>query len=127
MRLTAKHGRLSVTLRAVRQGQDLQVICSGGEAHIGAVALASPHPSTDVKDGKKTDGLLALSGHREDKLAARMARRLADELNCVVCVTAGIHFDSITKEEIERVLNLVDVLTERCLTRLKQAPKECSC
>ena len=52
MRLTAKHGRLSVTLRAVRQGQDLQVICSGGEAHIGAVALASPHPSTEVADGK---------------------------------------------------------------------------
>ena len=120
MRLTAKHGRLSVTLRAVRQGQDLQVICSGGEAHIGAVAL-------EVADGKKTDGLLALSGHREDKLAARMARRLADELNCVVCVTAGIHFDSITKEEIERVLTLADDLTERCLARLKQAPKECSC
>lgn len=127
MRLTAKHGRLSVTLRAVRQGQDLQVICSGGEAHIGAVALASPHPSTEVADGEKKDGLLAVSGHREDMLAARTARRLANELNCVVCVTAGIHFDSITKEEIERVLNLVDVLTERCLTRLKQTPKECSC
>ena len=127
MRLTAKHGRLSVTLRAVRQGQDLQVICSGGEAHIGAVALAGPHPSTEVADGEKKDGLLAVSGHREDMLAARMARRLANELSCVVCVTAGIHFDSITKEEIERVLNLVDVLTERCLTRLKQAPKECSC
>ena len=36
-------------------------------------------------------------------------------------------FDSITKEEIERVLTLADDLTERCLTRLKQAPKECSC
>lgn len=127
MRLTAKHGRLAVTLNILWQGQDLQVICSGGQAHIGAVALASPHPPTDVADGEKMDGLLAVPGHREDMLAARMARRLADELNCVVCVTAGIHFDSITKEEIERVLNLADTLTERCLTRLKQAAKECSC
>lgn len=126
MRLTAKHGRLAITLRALRQGRDLQVMCSGGDAHIGAVALASPCLQ-DTADQKHQNALLALPGHREDQLALRMAHRLAKELNCTVCVSAGIHFDCITKEEIERVLHLVDTLTERCVVRLKQTAKDSPC
>lgn len=126
MRLTAKHGRLAITLRVLHQGRDLQVMCSGGQAHIGAVALASPC-SQGAANKKNQNDLLTLSGHREDLLAAQMAHRMASELNCTVCVSAGIHFDSITKEEIERVLSLADSLTEKCIARLKQPTKDCSC
>lgn len=126
MRLTAKHGRLAITLRVLHQGRDLQVMCSGGQAHIGAVALASPS-SLGAANKKNQNDLLTLPGHREDLLAAQMAHRMASELNCTVCVSAGIHFDSITKEEIERVLSLADSLTEKCIARLKQPTKDCSC
>lgn len=126
MRLIAKQGRLAITLRILHQGRDLQVMCSGGQAHIGAVALASPCPQ-DAANKKKQSELLTLPGHREDLLAAQMARRMANDLNCTVCVSAGIHFDYITKEEIERVFSLVDTLTERCIAKLKQAAKDCSC
>ena len=126
MKLTARHGRLALTLRVLRLGRDLQVICSGGQAHIGAVAVASPLPPHAQKTEHHVQ-LMSLPGHREDMLAARMARHLADALDCTVCVSAGIHFDCITKEEIERVLNLAATLTDRCAARLKQDAKDCVC
>ncbi|WP_291440542.1 hypothetical protein [Desulfovibrio sp.] len=125
MRLTARHGRLALTLRVLRMGRDLQVICSGGQAHIGAVAVASPQPARAQEAESRVQNLISLPGHREDMLAARMARHLADALDCTVCVSAGIHFDCITKEEIERVLNLAATLTDRCVTRLRQPAKDC--
>lgn len=127
MRLTAKHGRLALTLRVLRLGRDLQVICTGGQAHIGAVAVASPMPAQAQTAEKHAQNLISLPGHREDMLAARMARQLADALECTVCVSAGIHFDCITKEEIERVLNLAATLTTRCVARLKLPAKDCIC
>ena len=77
MKLTARHGRLALTLRVLRLGRDLQVICSGGQAHIGAVAVASPLPPHAQKTEHHVQ-LMSLPGHREDMLAARMARHLAD-------------------------------------------------
>ncbi|CAK7042735.1 MAG: hypothetical protein DESF_01786 [Desulfovibrio sp.] len=127
MKLTARHGRLALTLRVLRLGRDLQVICTGGQAHIGAVAVASPLPPHAQATGHRTQELICLPGHREDMLAARMARHLADALDCTACVSAGIHFDCITKEEIERVLNLAATLTDRCAARLKQDAKDCVC
>nr|WP_296986643.1 hypothetical protein [uncultured Desulfovibrio sp.] len=123
MRLTARHGRLALTLRVLHLGRDLQVICSGGQAHIGAVAVASPQSTWET--GNHVQNLISLPGHREDILAARMARHLADALDCTVCVSVGIHFDCITKEEIERVLNLAATLTGRCITKLRQPAKDC--
>ncbi|MDD4700988.1 MAG: hypothetical protein PHI96_02085, partial [Desulfovibrio sp.] len=73
------------------------------------------------------NALLTLPGHCEDQLALQMARRLANALNCTVCVSAGIHFDCITKEEIERVLDLAHTLTERCVARLKLTAKDGKC
>ena len=127
MRLTARHGRLALTLRVLHLGRDLQVICTGGQAHIGAVAVASPMPAHAQTAESHTQGLISLPGHREDMLATWMARHLADALNCTVCVSAGIHFDCITKEEIARVLNLAATLTDRCVARLKQDAKDCIC
>lgn len=131
MRLTARHGNIAVSLHVLRQGRDLLVMCSGGQAHIGAVAVASPRsaaqPPTIPDSEERSEGLIVLPGHREDLLAARMARRLADALHCTVCVSAGIHFDAITKEEIARVLDLTATLTERCVAQLQQSAKDTVC
>jgi hypothetical protein len=65
--------------------------------------------------------LLRLPGHREDEIASRMAGTLAEALNCAVCVSAGIHFDNITREEIAVVETLADELTEKCLDFLARS------
>ena len=119
MRFTAQQGRLSVHLRVFRQGRDLQVLCGGGATHIGAVALAAPaHGQAEAQSH-----LAGLPGHKEAALAQRMAERMAHALNCAVCVSAGIHYDNITREEIRQVEQMVHDLTERCISALqKESP-----
>ena len=110
MRFTAQQGRLSIHLRVFRQGRDLQVLCGGGATHIAHAA----------QPGQVETRLLALPGHKEDALALRMATTLAHALNCAVCVSAGIHYDNITREEIRQVEQMVHDLTERCISALQK-------
>jgi hypothetical protein len=109
-RFTAQAGRIALESRVVRMGRDVQCLLGGGDAHIGTVALAWSDGDADEQSR-----LLGLPGHREDEIALRMARTLARTLGCAVCVSAGIHFDAITREEIAVVGNLADELTGKCL------------
>lgn len=106
------HGRLTLALRVLRQGRDIQVLLSGGDAHIGAVALGIPG-----EDASRTR-LLLLPGHREDVLAQGIASRMANVLGCTVCVSVGIHYDHIGRQEIADIENMARLLTERCLKAL---------
>ena len=116
MRFRLCRGRLKLELSVLRLGRDLQVVLNGGAAHLGAVALAAP-------GGADEAGLLVLPGHREDQLV----RRMADALNCAVCVSAGIHYDAISKEEIAAVERLAETLTERCLAAMTAEQKDEAC
>ena len=142
MQFTARQGRLNLYLRVFRQGRDLQVLCGGGASHIGAVALAAPNdghaqhadaaplagradqaiqagqPGQANQPGHVETRLLALPGHREDALALRMAQSMAEALHCAVCVSAGIHYDNITRAEIQQVEQMAQSLTERCIAAL---------
>lgn len=130
MQFTARQGRLTIYLRVFRQGRDLQVLCGGGASHVGAVALAAPskghgqHPDAPYpadqadKPGQIEVRLLALPGHKEDALALRMAQGMAEALHCTVCVSAGIHYDNITRAEIQQVEQMAQNLTQRCIAAL---------
>ena len=124
MRFAMSRGRLHIDLRVFRQGRDIQVLCQGGAAHLGAVALAVPSTEGTGKSAEVQAQLLVLPGHREDAIALGMARRMAAELRCAVCVSAGIHYNDITREEIRQVEAMAQALTERCLISLK---KDASC
>lgn len=114
MLFSAHHDRLRIRLRIVRQGCDVLLVFSGGSAHLGAVALVSPHSNNG-------DNLLILPGHREDALVLEAARNVSARLGCSVCVCAGIHYDAITPEEIQHVETMVRTLTEQCITALTKA------
>ncbi|MTJ92500.1 MAG: hypothetical protein F8N36_06495 [Desulfovibrio sp.] len=124
MQFTASLGRLSISLRVFRLGRDLQVLCCGGASHIGAVALATPtqgHARQQDLATRPTQveaHLLALPGHKEDALALRMAQSMAEALHCAVCVSAGIHYDNITRAEIQQVEQMAQDLTHRCIAAL---------
>ena len=120
MRFCLRRGRLKLEVRVQHLGRDLQVILSGGTAHLGAVALSAPDKASET-------ALLVLPGHREDQLARRMARRMADVLKCAVCVSAGIHYDDISREEIASAERMADALTERCLAALAAKQKDETC
>ena len=106
---------------AVRRiGGDLLVAVWGGEKpHIGAVAVAEPRPS--LRDSSLTSAsasVICVLGHKEDDLAKATSEVLASVLNTRVVVTAGIHWDNITPQGIERVIGNSEILVDLILKKL---------
>ena len=100
-------------------GKDLLVAISGGEKpHIGAVAAAQPRPSLkDPKVTSATVSVICYVGHKEDDLAKGAAEKLAASFNTRVVVTAGIHWENLNEEGIQKVIDnsklLLDLIRDR--------------
>lgn len=100
-------------------GEDLLVAISGGEKpHIGAVAVAQSRPSLkDPTVTSATASVICYVGHKEDDLAKHAAEKLAAAFNTRVVVTAGVHWDNLSEEGIQRVIRhsqlLLDLLVDR--------------
>lgn len=106
---------------SVRQiGPDLLVAIWGGEKpHIGAVAMSQPRPSLkDPEVTSSTASVFAYVGHKEDELAKAAAEILAAALKTNVVVTAGIHWDNLPPEGIQRVIRNSEILVDMILTKL---------
>ncbi len=95
--VTRGAGRTAVRLELVGQGRDLLLLISGGEAHVGAVAVARP-----AGDGGAA-GAVVIPPHKEGPLAAECAALLAEAAGCTCAAAAGIHQDDATREEIETI------------------------
>lgn len=111
MECTNTLGRLKLKLIAMLVGNDLQVILHGGDAHIGATAVAMPGENTRV---------ITRSGHREDKIALAIANILCKDLNCTISVSVGIHYDNILYEEIESLNRMATESAHEALKKLKK-------
>ena len=106
---------------SVRQiGQDFLVAIWGGEKpHIGAVAMSQPRPSLrDPKVTSATASVFAYVGHKEDDLAKAAAEILAATLKTNVVVAAGIHWDNLPPEGIQRVIQHSEILVDMILKKI---------
>ena len=104
-------GRTAVRLELTAHGRDLVLHVGGGEAHVGAVAVAEPgRPAM----------LTVVPGHKEGPLAAEAAATLAAAADCVCTVIAGIHQDDATGQEIAAIV----VNVNEGVTRLAGALQE---
>jgi hypothetical protein len=110
---------LTASVRMI--GDDVLVAIWGGEKpHIGAVAIAQPRPSLkDPEVTSATASVICLVGHKEDELAKAAAEILAAALETQVVVTAGIHWDNLAPDAIERIIRnsetLIDLILEKCI------------
>jgi hypothetical protein len=94
-------------------GKDYRCDIHGGDAHVGAVAMAQWG-----RDGVTTE-CLAIHGHKEEAIAVHAAHQLcAAGGGNVVCV-AGIHYDGITKPEIEDISRTANELANEAAKRLE--------
>lgn len=102
-------GRIKINANVILLNRDIQVIVWGGKAHIGATALAY---NNDAR-------IIEAVGHKDGEIALFMARELAKNLNCAVAVTAGIHYEKITPEEIEIVRKKTDKIIYEIIAYMK--------
>jgi hypothetical protein len=97
----------------------LVAIWGGEKPHIGAVAMAQPRPSLkDPEVTSSTASVFSYVGHKEDELAKATAEILAATLETNVIVTAGIHWDNLPEEGIQRVIKNSEILVEIILTKI---------
>ena len=122
--LETQTGAYDLTASVRWIGPDLLVAIWGGEKpHIGAVAVAQPRPSLkDPEVTSATASVICNVGHKEDDLVKAASEILASVLKTQVVVAAGIHWDNLEPEGIDRIIQnskiLVDMILERCLKGL---------
>ena len=117
-------GRFKIRASVQEVGQDLLVSIWGGtRPHIGAVGIAIPRPSLkNPKQWSATSSNFTFLGHKEDTVVKKTSEILATRLRRNVVVTAGIHWDKITLNEIETIQNLTLRLSDLILKKM-QKPK----
>lgn len=98
-------GRTLVSLELRAQGRDLLVLITGGQAHVGAVAVCHPSP-----DHARTDifNTIVVPGHKEGPLAGDVAKVLARVTGCTCVACVGIHQDQASEPEIKAIVANVD-------------------
>lgn len=98
-KITYGQDKMAVDVCYKKLGKDLQVLISAGKIHIGATALAVPCQMTP-EGITASVSIMTVPGHRDDVVAGKAALELCKALGCSVCVTAGLHIDQATQEEI---------------------------
>ena len=102
-------------------GEDILVAVHGGDRpHIGAVSSALPRPSLD--DPEKTSSTastLCFPGHKDDELTKKISQKISAAFGASVVVCAGVHFDSIDKEGIQKVIKNSEILTDMIIEKIK--------
>jgi hypothetical protein len=117
--INTNEGEYDLTASVRLIGRDVLVAIWGGEKpHIGAVATAQPRPSLkDPSLTSATASVFCYVGHKEDELAKAAAEILAAAFKTNVVVTAGIHWNRIKEEGIQRIIRngeiLVDLIVDR--------------
>ena len=115
-------GRFRIQGFVQEVGQDILVSIWGGtRPHIGAVGMAIPRPSLKNKEKwSATSSNFTFIGHKEDALVKKISEKLAAQLRRNVVVTAGVHWDRITSNEIKTIQNLTQKLSDQILERLQR-------
>ncbi len=115
-KVKTKTGSFDIEAGVRRIGEDLLVAIWGGEKpHIGAVSVAQSRPSLkNPETMSATASVICFPAHKEDELAKAVSEVLAAVLDTRVVVTAGIHWDNISKDGIRKIISnskmLVDLI-----------------
>ena len=98
MEIRICRGRLEIYVKSLWMGRDILIFVQGGDAHIGAVSMASK-------------GKIIFSGamphHRELELTEDLSIFFSGKLDCTSCVCMGIHYDEITQTEIDEIRHII--------------------
>ncbi|WP_292466959.1 hypothetical protein [Methanolobus sp.] len=93
---------ISLTLDWKKEGDDYIACLTGGDAHVGAVAVGF----YDKASGRASSSVITTPGHRETEIAALGANVMSENCKSTSVFIVGIHLDNITKDEIEEIVSV---------------------
>ncbi|HVN22548.1 MAG TPA: hypothetical protein VMT71_01155 [Syntrophorhabdales bacterium] len=119
--VSVRKGKFKVSAIIYEMGPDILVAVWGGTyPHVGAVGMAQPRQSLkDPEETSATSSVFTFAGHKEDLLVKPLAEELARRLNRNAVVTAGIHWDKLTEDEIKIVQEVCSELPEKIIKKCK--------
>jgi len=117
MTLTCDEARFMMKAVISFTSGGINIYLGGGESpHIGTVVISQPRPSLRESGVTScTTSVFNLLGHKDDEIAIPMAEKICKNTNRVVVVTAGIHIDHATTEDIDRLKMASSELTQKIL------------
>ena len=120
--LSRTQDKFTVDGEALLIGSDVAIILWGGSLpHIGAVAMAIPRPSLRDKSLMSASAsVLTSPGHLEDEIVKRFSEHVSAALSSTVVVSAGMHWDGLTLDDIGAVRLACEGLTEAFIDALKK-------
>jgi len=119
--VSSGRGKYRLTALVAAAGDDLVISIIGGDRpHVGAVAAA--YCAASAGSGERPDvsaSVITLPGHREDGIARMTALKLAKRFGVNVAVTAGMHWDGISKAGIAAVVKTAALLCDEIVLQLE--------
>jgi len=107
-------GRAKLVLTPRRIGSDHVITLTGGQEHVGAVAVGS----YDEITGRASASVITLPGHRDDEIALYGAGRISAAAKTATVFIVGIHLDNITADEITEILGVSKQMIDTFITSL---------
>lgn len=118
IRVNATIGKYLIYADILETGNDLVIIIGGGESHIGAVGISFPTVSINTGENTVTTSVITMPSHKEDIVAKNISEKISKALNRKVVVIAGIHFDNLSKDDIDKILEGCNELTDKIIQEL---------
>ncbi|MGD0856532.1 MAG: hypothetical protein ABSA18_12110 [Dehalococcoidia bacterium] len=116
MRITKGRGRTRIHLSLFFMGSDIVLFVYNKNAHCGAVSIAE----FDHAEKRSSVSVFTRLGHKDDAIAQQAAYLISKTFRCTCCVMAGVHVDSITKQEIAIVLKNTNAAIDDLLKELSE-------
>lgn len=93
-----------------RLDDGFHVLVTGGcRTHVGAVSHAAPEERVQT---------VQYPTHREGTVSERWAEALCAHLRCPVTVNCGIHYDNVSKADIQEIVTVTEQLLKKVMAEL---------
>jgi len=116
--IESKIEKFLISARILKVGDDILIIVNGGKYHIGAVGVSIPTDSIITGDLTAYTSIITLPSHKEDTIVKLIGEKVSKALKKNIIVIAGIHFDDISKSEIEKIIEACKALSEKIIKKL---------
>jgi hypothetical protein len=99
---------IRVEIKKLNEGWDVGIF-GGCTTHVGAVSLAASDGTVET---------LERPGHKDGVISAQWASELAVQLDDVVCVRCGIHYDNAEKAQLTAIVDACEDLLRKAKEKL---------
>ena len=99
------------------EGHGLCGFLTGGEKdHVGGTAYASPRPKSHGEGITADVSTICGHAHKDVFAAQSVAQKICLAVNETVCITAGIHVDNASDEELKRIRDNFSAAADRFIS-----------